>query len=127
MPLVHFGAVSAVTMLIALVADLTITPALMASTRLVTLWNVVGTKLAGDICEVAPLFKGLTRWEAKKVVLLGNLRSFDRDARVIRKGDVSDRAMYMVLTGRVRVMHEGDGTGRFCATTTRARSSERWG
>jgi hypothetical protein len=110
MPLVHFGAVSAMTMLIALAADLTITPALMASTRLVTLWNVVGMKLRADITEVAPLFRGLTRWEARKVVLLGKLAEFAPDSYVIRRNESSNRAMYMVLTGKVRVMIGADGS-----------------
>jgi predicted RND superfamily exporter protein len=112
MPLVEFGAVSAMTMMIALVADLTVTPALMASTRLLTMWNVVGTKLRADITEVAPLFRGFTPWEARKVVLLGKLARFEPEAYVIRKGEMNDRAMYMVLTGKVRVMIGSDGSAR---------------
>ena len=90
----------------------TVLPALMASTRLVTLWNVVGLKLGGDICEVARLFQGLSRWEARKVVTVGKLREFEEGETVLRKGGAGeDRAMYLVLRGAVRVQSEdGDGS-----------------
>jgi predicted RND superfamily exporter protein len=107
-PLAYFGLLSAITMVIALACDLTLTPALMASTRLVTLWNVVGMKLGGDICTIAPLFKGLTRWEARKVVLLGAIRESSAGSPVVRQGDEEDtRRMYLVLSGQLRVCPTG--------------------
>jgi hypothetical protein len=102
-PLAYFGVLSAVTMIVALLADLTLTPALMASTRLVTLWNIVGLKFNGDICKVSPLLQGLTRWEARKVVLLGRLLEFDEGDVIVRRGESDDRGLYLVVNGKLRV------------------------
>jgi CRP-like cAMP-binding protein len=49
----------------------------------------------------APLFEGLSRWEARKIVLLGQLRSHAAGTLVLRKGD-RGHEMYMVISGRLR-------------------------
>jgi hypothetical protein len=102
-PLAYFGVLSAVTMIVALLADLTLTPALMSSTRLVTLWNIVGLKFDGEICDTAPLLRGMTRWEARKVILLGRLQEYAAGDFVVRKGYSDDRCMYLVINGSLDV------------------------
>jgi len=102
-PLAYFGVLAAVTMIVALLADLTITPALMASTRLITLWNVVGMKLGGDICKLSPLFRDLTPLEARKIVLLGRLQQIEAGRAVVQRGQSGSRTMYVVVTGGLRV------------------------
>src|SRR5256885_3667903 len=65
------------------------------------------TRLQGDwssdVCSSdLPLFAGLSRWEARKVVLLGGLHEYEAGAPVIVKGEIGTE-MYMVVTGRIRV------------------------
>ena len=98
---VYFGALAAFVMLVAMVAELTLTPILMVSTPLLTVWDMVMLRMSGDVRR-ARLFQGLSRWEARRVVLLGGLREYDAGARVIDKGEIGTE-MYMVVTGRVRV------------------------
>jgi len=105
-PLAQFGVVSAVVILVALACDLTLTPALMASTRLTTLWDIVGLKLNADICKVAPLFRGMRHWEARKVVLVGRLERLATGGYAVRVGATNESDMYVVLTGRLQVKRD---------------------
>jgi len=114
-PIAQFGGLSATVIVVALVADLTLTPTLMLSTRLTTLWDVVALKLNADICEIAPLFRGMNRWEARKVVLLGRLERLATGAYAVRAGERDERAMYVVLTGSLRVERPGGAGDRVLA------------
>jgi hydrophobe/amphiphile efflux-3 (HAE3) family protein len=136
-PLEQFGVVSAVVILVALACDLTLTPALMVSTRLTTLWDIVGLRLNADICEVAPLFRGMRHWEARKVVLAGRLERLATGGYAIHAGTRDESDMYVVLTGRLQVKrdHEqgqavlaelapGDIFGEMAAVDRRERSAD---
>jgi predicted RND superfamily exporter protein len=98
----HFGLLAALVMLVALAGELTLTPILMYSTRLVTLWDLVMLRMSGELVRRAPLLQDLSRWEARKIVLLGGLHAFAPGDLVIRKGDRATE-LYMVVTGSVRV------------------------
>ena len=98
---VYFGVLAAFVMLVAMVAELTLTPILMVSTPLLTVWDMVMLRMSGDVRRT-PLFADLSRWEARKVVLLGGLHEYEAGASVIDKGEIGTE-MYMVVTGRVRV------------------------
>ncbi|MGH7390320.1 MAG: efflux RND transporter permease subunit [Candidatus Rokuibacteriota bacterium] len=113
---VHFGLLAAFAMLMAMVGELTLTPILMYSTQLVTLWDALLLKMPADLVRRAPLFEGLSRWEARKVVLLGGLERVRRGDLMIRKGEAG-RDMYMVVTGRLRAFdHYPDGRERLLTT-----------
>jgi len=111
-PTRSFGVLSAFVMVVAMVAELVLTPILMYSTRLVTLWDMVLLKLKRDLSTTVPLFRGLSQWEARKVVLLGLMESFGAGERLVHKGEAGS-GMYVVLSGRVRVFDIGpDGVER---------------
>jgi len=95
--------------------ELMLTPILMYSTRLVTRWDLIQTRMDPAVVRTAPLLQGLTRWEARKVVLLGRLDTVAAGAYVVRKGDRGTE-MYMVVSGRVRVSDRlADGTEKVLA------------
>jgi hydrophobe/amphiphile efflux-3 (HAE3) family protein len=135
LPTRHFGILAALVMLVALVGELTITPILMYSTNLVTLWDLVLLRMNREMVRAAPLFYGLSTWEARKVVLLGELRSVAAGETIITKGEAGTD-MYMVVTGRVRafdrqtdgrekvlnVLEPGAVFGEMALLTQRARS-----
>jgi predicted RND superfamily exporter protein len=110
-PLMYLGALASLVMVVALACDLTLTPALLTSTSLVTLWNLVGMKLDGDVVEKVPLFRGFSRWEARKIVSLGRLTMAESGRTLIREGDPDDGVMYVLLSGRLKV-ESGDGSSR---------------
>lgn len=101
-PTFYFGVLSAIVMLVAAMTELMITPLLMYSTQLVTLWDMLLVKMNMDPLKTAPLFQGLSRWEARKVTLLGRLQTMTSGDYVVRKGATGNE-MYMILTGKVRV------------------------
>lgn len=111
-PTFYFGVLSAVVMLVAAGTELVITPILMHSTRLVTLWDMILLKMSPELVRTAPLFQSLSRWEARKVVLLGRLQALAAGERLIRRGETGTE-LYMVVTGRVRVVAHGpDGAAQ---------------
>jgi predicted RND superfamily exporter protein len=101
-PTTQLGLLSGIVMLIAMVCELVLTPLLMHSTRLVTLWNVLLVRMDPTLVKTAPLLQGLSRWEARKLVLLGGLRALRPGQLLIRAGD-SGNELFMVVSGRVRV------------------------
>ena len=102
MPNIHFGYLSAFVMVYAVLADLFLTPLLLATTQLITLWDVIGTKLSKDITRVSPLFQGLTNMQARKVISLGGLTGFKAGEPIVRQGEVGEE-MYVILNGQARV------------------------
>ena len=109
---VQFGLLSAFVMAMALIGELTVAPVLMCSTQLVTVWDLLLLHMDRDLVRKAPLFAGLSRWDARKVVLLGRLETAAAGTTVVRKGEADD-AMYMVVTGRLRVFdRRSDGRER---------------
>jgi len=101
---VQFGLLSAFVMAMALIGELTLTPVLMGTMRLVTLWDMLLLKMNVEVIRHAPLFEGLSRWEARKIVLLGKLETVGAGTLVLRKGDTGDE-LYMVITGRLHVFN----------------------
>jgi hypothetical protein len=99
---VQFGLLSAFVMATALVGELTLTPIIMCTTQLVTVWDMLLVKMSPGLVRRAPLFAGLSRWQARKVVLLGKLETAPAGTLVLRKGEPGNE-MYMVITGRMRV------------------------
>jgi len=102
-PTVHLGFLSAFVMVVAMVSELVLTPILLTSTRLVTVWDLMLIRMNQDLVKRAPLFDGLSRWEARKVVLTGMLQSLAPGEYAIRRGD-QGRQLYMVVSGRLLVV-----------------------
>jgi predicted RND superfamily exporter protein/CRP-like cAMP-binding protein len=99
---VQFGWLAAFVIATSLVGELTLTPVLVCSTQLVTVWDLLLLRMDGTLIRRTPLFAGLSRWDTRKVVLLGRLEPVRAGTLVVRKGERGD-AMYMVITGRLSV------------------------
>ncbi len=102
-PTMYLGFLSAFVMMAAMISELVLTPILLASTRLVTVWDLLLIRMNADLVKRAPLFEGLSRWEARKVVLTGMLQSLAAGEYAIRRGD-QGRHLYMVVAGRLLVV-----------------------
>ncbi|MBI2367479.1 MAG: MMPL family transporter, partial [Deltaproteobacteria bacterium] len=106
MPTIYFGVLSAVVMIVAMVAEMTFTPILMMTTRLVTVWDTLLAKMNKDIVGTTPIFQNFWLWEAKKVAVMGRLRTFMQGQTIVRKGDVG-KEMYLIVSGKAAVTHPG--------------------
>jgi hypothetical protein len=96
------GFLCGVVMLVAMVGELTLTPLLVYSTQLVTLWDLVRLRMNAGAMLRAPLFQDLSRWEMRKVVLLGDLRRIPAGQTIVAKGERGNE-MFVVISGQARV------------------------
>jgi len=98
-----FGWLSAMTMLVALVTNLVLLPAILATVPVISVWDLVAFRLGESPHLTIPLFQGLGRLAVRLVVLLGTLRTFERGQAIVRRGEPGHE-MYLVITGRADVL-----------------------
>jgi len=132
-PVQHFGLLSGITMVIALVVELFLTPALLTTTKIITVWDLLFLKLGPDPHKQIPLFAGLRPFQAKLVVLMGHLEVATRGTFITRRGDVKPE-LYVLLNGRaevhrvdgpvIRTLTRGDVVGEMGLVRLRARSAD---
>src|SRR6058998_476359 len=109
-PIQNFGILAGVTMATALGANLVLLPALLSTTKIITLWDLLGVKLGDDPATTIPLFANLRPAQARIVVLMGDLRHFAPGEIVVRRGEIGEE-MYVIIAGRADVF-AGEGAGR---------------
>jgi uncharacterized protein len=109
-PIKNFGILAGITMTTALGANLVLLPALLATTKIITLWDLLGVKLGEDPARTIPLFAGLRPSQARIVVLMGELKHFQPGEAIVRRGELGDE-MYVIIEGTTEVL-AGDGSGR---------------
>ena len=107
-PIQNFGILSGVTMATALGTNLVLLPALLATTKIITLWDLLGVKLGDDPARTIPLFSGLRPAQARIVVLMGEMKRFAPGEMIVRTGERGDE-MFVIIQGRTEVWA---GTGR---------------
>ncbi|MGJ3242534.1 MAG: MMPL family transporter [Opitutales bacterium] len=106
-PVLQFGLLSALVILMAVVSDLILTPVLLSTTRLITIWDLISFQLRKALLEKSPLFEGMRSWQAKRLILTANLQEVPAGTQLIREGDMGD-IMYVVIEGKLEV---SKGTG----------------
>jgi predicted RND superfamily exporter protein len=109
-PIQNFGILAGTTMATALGANLVLLPALLATTKIITLWDLLGVKLGADPARTISLFAGLRPAQARIVVLMGRLKRFAPGELIVRRGERGDE-MYVIIEGTTEVW-AGDGSGR---------------
>ncbi len=109
-PIRQFGQLTALTLAAALLANTILLPALLATTRVITLWDLVGLKLGKDPTQTVPLLAGLRPTQARVVILMGKLQRFSDGEAIVRQGE-SSRSMYVLIQGGTEV-YATDGTQR---------------
>lgn len=98
----QFGALSAATMLFSIFANLLITPIIMTRTRLVGLYEILTMSVHQRVFDESPLFKGMSRYEIRKAILISELNEIKEGELLIKQGN-HDRSMYLILEGRAEV------------------------
>jgi len=106
-PVRQFGLLSAAVIVIAVAADVFMSPVLFARARVVTLWDVIGLHLRQVLVEECPIFAGLSSWQARRLVLASDLLTLKDGDRL--GGPGADPALYVVLDGEA---DRRDGGGR---------------
>ena len=110
-PIQEFALLSAATMVFDAVCELALLPALLATTRIITLWDMLYLKLGPEPHRTIPLFASLRPMQAKVVALMGTLRQFANGTPVMRQGEVGDE-MHVIINGKAEVRVNVDGESR---------------
>lgn len=106
-PIRHFGILASATMVVALLFDLLLTPALVMTAHIVTIWDLLYTRLGTQPHKEIPLFSGLRPFQAKIVVLMGQLAKAMPGDMLTRQGEFREE-LYVLLNGRVEVRRSED-------------------
>ncbi|MFZ5805787.1 MAG: MMPL family transporter [Verrucomicrobiota bacterium] len=101
-PVAQFGILSGTCMLTAVVTDLLVTPILLSTVRIVTLWDIMGVHYREKLIAHSPLLKGFTRWQIRRLFALCHLIEHSEGARILREGE-SGEQMYLVVDGELSV------------------------
>ncbi|OOZ41949.1 hypothetical protein BOW53_01920 [Solemya pervernicosa gill symbiont] len=104
----QFGALSALTMLFSIFANLLITPIIMTRVRVVALHQIIGLSASKEVLQGSPLFKGMSEYQIRKAILISEMHDFTEGEMVIRQGDVG-RSMYLILSGEAEVLRRVGG------------------
>lgn len=110
-PIQEFGFLSATTIIVGLIGEIALLPALLATTPIITLWDLLYVKLGKDPHKTIGIFAGLRPTQAKIVALMGELKSFPCGHAIIRRGEVGDE-MFVMISGRAEVRVESAGQSR---------------
>jgi uncharacterized protein len=93
-----------------LVTNLVLLPAVLGTTKIITLWDLVRGLLGENPAQAIPLFAGLRPSQARVIVLMGEAKTFHVGEPIVRTGDPGEE-LYVILNGRAEVS-ASDGTGR---------------
>ncbi len=110
-PIIQFGILSAVVMLVAFFCDIFVTPILLSNTRLLTLWDILSLKLRKEVIEKSEFFRDMKMRQIKKIVLLARIRNQKKNDIIYREGEKGD-SMYLILEGSVQRYSIQSTTGK---------------
>jgi predicted RND superfamily exporter protein len=94
------GIMAAYALAIAWLSDFLLTPALCASVRITTLWDVLTLDLGENPQESIPLLKGLRKSQARIVAIMSRVIEVPAGQRIITDGETG-KEMYVVIDGRL--------------------------
>lgn len=97
-PIAYFGLLSALVMMLALLATFVITPTLLSYTRLITVWDLLSVQLKSQVIRSCKLFSDMRPWQIKKTILLSSVQTFAEGDTVIREGEHSQE-FFVILEG----------------------------
>lgn len=107
----HFGALTALVILLAYLANVLFTPTLLSQVRLITLWDILSTPLRRELIRTCALFRDMRPSQVRRVILLGTLREFDRGELIMRQGEDGEE-LFVLLDGSVHIATvRADGSG----------------
>ncbi|WP_417798117.1 MMPL family transporter [Terasakiella pusilla] len=101
----EFGTLCAIALFTAMISDLVITPVFLRNVHLVGIWDILALDIGIDALMSSPLFKGMSKFQIRKVILLCDLRDYKKGQTIIRQ-DNMDQEMYVLVSGSAYVQHE---------------------
>lgn len=115
---VQFGLLASVTLAVAWLIDLTVTPALGSKLRIVTLWDLIRLDLGQNPQHTIPLFSGLSLRQVRLFALTARLEKLAPTELLIREGEIA-RDMFVVVDGHFEAWVERDAGRKRLSTMAR--------
>jgi hypothetical protein len=106
---VQFGLLSAFTIAVAWLVDVTLSPALCSGVRIVTLWDVLRLDLGEAPHREIPLFEDLSLRQTRIFALMSDIRRLKQGERLVTEGDAGND-MFVIVDGQLRAFVERDGS-----------------
>jgi len=112
-PLIEFGALTAVTMLFALFSDMIITPALLVAARVdgaISIYETLTTKISPNVLSQSLMFKNMNMKDCKYLVLSGKVREFkpgESDDLFTNRQD----SIFVILEGNMKLIKKAERSG----------------
>jgi uncharacterized protein len=110
----QFGALAAATMVFSVVANLLITPIIMARIRLVGLYQILALRVDSKVLGRTVLFDGMTEYQRRKAVLISEVNEFNAGELLVEQ-DTVGRSMYLILEGEVEVVRRNGASEQHLA------------
>ncbi len=109
-PVIYFGALSALVMVLAMFSTFVLTPVLLSFIRLISVWDMLSLNLKDDVLKNSPVFKGLKSFQIKHAILSGAIREFKRGDVIVDQGVQGD-TFFVLLEGSAKATHrDSDGS-----------------
>ncbi len=105
-PIALFGQLSALVIASALLADFVITPIVVSTLRLVTVWDMLSLHVRNEVLGNSILFHGMKDWQIRQFILSSTVINYPAQTAIFCRGDDSQE-MYLVLSGTVEVRFPG--------------------
>ena len=122
-PIAQFGQLSALVIFAALIADFVITPIMISTLRLVTLWDIISLELRDEVISKSLLFKGMKPRQIRRFILSSSMLRYRPNQLIFNEGDAAD-TMYMIMTGAVEIKLTRQTEGADTCTLENADISE---
>lgn len=97
---VEFGLLSAFTMAVGWLLELTLSPTICSSVRLITLWDLLTLDLGHDPHRSIPLFDGLSKRQARIFALMSRSTQLAAGQRLFAEGEKGGE-MFIVIDGEL--------------------------
>lgn len=101
--IMQIGVLGALGLLVAMLADLLITPIFLRRVRLVGIWELIGLEVGTEPLKETPLFKGMSEWMIRRILVLAGYNQVPA-GDIVRQGERGHR-LYVLLSGRAVVVH----------------------
>ncbi len=102
-----FGMLAAISILLAMICDLLLTPVILSGVRIVSLYNILSMHLIKGVVQKSLLFEDMSPYEVKKAILLCTMREYKLGDNIIVQGQ-DDNEMYLIVKGQVAVYRENE-------------------
>ncbi len=106
-PVVYFGALSALVMILAMFSTFVLTPILLSFTKLVTVWDMLSINLKADVLSHSQIFNGLKNFQIKQAILSGTIINVSPGDVIIEQG-LTGKEFFVLLEGSAKATHRDE-------------------